>query len=428
MSPFATPTRYAEIAVDIRKNGYSPIPTKVGTKQPAIAWKPRCDALPSLATIERDLRYFGFGGAAIACGIVIAIDLDFTDAAMVSEAKCLVSAIAPGDPLERVGQFPKALLLYRAEEPVRTVHRRQFDILAQGSYFVGWGVHPVTKKPFEWIGSSPLDVPRVLLPLINARQIDQITVALEELSDRIARPVAPQPDVATGLIRDGRDVEMRRIVYDVWNKGIADPHELIEKSWLLFQERVDLRRPKRDGSEPWSKADVESKVASLLRRVAEGKVYRSASGGDMRYDAMFEPFMQAIYALTARRRLPNAAADLSFVMLCLCRNGGGCFASVSSLARQIKRSAIYVKKVRALLQREGLWVRRKRGAGRGNASEYYPCIDAAVAQAETVCFQGPYITSVGGTLQAEDPSKKPENNRIIENSISLLKLPEGGEA
>jgi hypothetical protein len=46
------------------------------------------------------------------------------------------------------------------------------DIIAAGRQFVAFGTHPVTGRPYEWVGNgTPLDVPADALPQVSSRQL-----------------------------------------------------------------------------------------------------------------------------------------------------------------------------------------------------------------------------------------------------------------
>lgn len=86
----------------------------------------------------------------------------------------------------RVGRAPKTLLLYRADEPFTKVksnswiddwgNKNAVEILGAGQQFVAFGIHPNTKKPYEWIGlESPLNCHAAMdlevITLVDARRI-----------------------------------------------------------------------------------------------------------------------------------------------------------------------------------------------------------------------------------------------------------------
>lgn len=86
----------------------------------------------------------------------------------------------------RVGRAPKTLLMYRADEPFTKVkshtwlddwgQKNAVEVLGAGQQFVAYGVHPGTKKPYEWIGlENPLNchaaIDLEVITLVDARRI-----------------------------------------------------------------------------------------------------------------------------------------------------------------------------------------------------------------------------------------------------------------
>ena len=70
-----------------------------------------------------------------------------------------------GNPPMRIGNAPKIALLFRTEEPFKTVvsnqyidskgRRAQLEILGNKRQFVAFAIHPDTKKPYKWSTGVP---------------------------------------------------------------------------------------------------------------------------------------------------------------------------------------------------------------------------------------------------------------------------------
>ena len=90
-----------------------------------------------------------------------------------------------------MGRAPKTLLLYRTDTPFAKVksavweddleQRHAVEILGSGQQFVAYGTHPVTKKPYQWIGVDN--------PLNCAAPLD-----LEEITEAHARAITAEFD------------------------------------------------------------------------------------------------------------------------------------------------------------------------------------------------------------------------------------------
>lgn len=102
-------------------------------------------------------------GISIICGDVIAIDVDVYDE---QTARDLTNMAFDrfGTTLRRVGMPPKALLLYRVEEPIKKLmtgfymtgeRKSRVEVLGKGQQFVAFNIHPDTNQPYQWFGGDP---------------------------------------------------------------------------------------------------------------------------------------------------------------------------------------------------------------------------------------------------------------------------------
>lgn len=114
-----------------------------------------------------------------------AVDIDCLDAEASAHMRGFVEGVLGFAPA-RVGKAPKTLLLYRTAEPFTKVkchtwyddfgEKNAVEILGCGQQFVAYGIHPGTKKPYQWIGQeSPLNSHAALdleeITLWQAREI-----------------------------------------------------------------------------------------------------------------------------------------------------------------------------------------------------------------------------------------------------------------
>lgn len=109
-----------------------------------------------------DLKQWTADGAGIGlrCEEVVALDLDVTDEDIV-KALITQAYISLGFAPMRIGNAPKALLLFRLDEPgswpskmtlpfIDNGTKHLIEILGARQQFVVKGTHPKTKQPYEW--------------------------------------------------------------------------------------------------------------------------------------------------------------------------------------------------------------------------------------------------------------------------------------
>lgn len=230
-------------------------------------------------------------GTGVPCGRVIGIDIDVSDPALVGEIEAFAFSVFGPTPFVREGRAPRRLLVYRAAEAVpKAGHKAQngtdngIDILAVGSQFVAFGIHPKTFRPYHWVGAeSPLTAEPSEAPEITAAKIDaflNLVKGVLPLSAKGAKREraggggsAEVVRDAEGFVTDGREQHMTNVV---WRAacGLSERGEpltleaLTEAAWDAF---LATARPIVDGKE-WSRADAENKVRGMLDRVKRGLV------------------------------------------------------------------------------------------------------------------------------------------------------------
>ena len=148
-------SNFGRLAPQLADDGWHPIPVRPHEKLPAPrGWQ----TAPSAKVMTRWLVRYAAGGIGFVGGRIVGIDIDVLDDQAAARVMALVTAHLGGTPLVRVGKAPKALLVYRLTEPMPT--RRiilsvgRLEALAEGSFFVGYGIHPDTGQPYEWVGDS----------------------------------------------------------------------------------------------------------------------------------------------------------------------------------------------------------------------------------------------------------------------------------
>jgi hypothetical protein len=171
------PQNYASLGPKLLAQGFEPIP--VAGKRPVIKQWEDLELHP-----DRVANWAANGKGDLNVGLRTAklapIDVDIYDAE-VSErvTKALVGRF--GDAPRRIGQRPKALLLYAALEagtkitspiwvsPDEVEHR--VEVLGIGQQFVAAGIHPDTHQPYSWEGENIADLELWMLPAVSRAEV-----------------------------------------------------------------------------------------------------------------------------------------------------------------------------------------------------------------------------------------------------------------
>ena len=171
--------------------GWTILPLQPASKVPAVRDWPAF--LPDPSQVDKWVAK-GFGRYSI--GIVTrntpAVDIDILDAAVSAEMVAITQELV-GPTLLRVGLPPKALLLYRCDEPFKKQESATYEddfgcehhveILGDGQQFAAMGIHPITTKPYTW--SSPIeDVYANAMPVITVHQAREIIEAFDGIALR----------------------------------------------------------------------------------------------------------------------------------------------------------------------------------------------------------------------------------------------------
>ena len=191
--PMTVPVAQPEFSIsDTRRyliaNGYRPVP--VLGKFPRIdKWQ---QLEPNLDDVERLIHdYPDHVSTGLLTGELVAIDADILDEQVSREMQALVSSL-PGasHALCRIGKAPKCMFLFRAASvskkkatPFYVIDGidTRVEVMGKGQQIVAFGIHPETKRPYEWIGDSPIDVTFAELPEISTEAIDQFLVEAEAI-------------------------------------------------------------------------------------------------------------------------------------------------------------------------------------------------------------------------------------------------------
>ncbi|NKD82357.1 phage/plasmid primase, P4 family [Haematospirillum jordaniae] len=173
-------------------NDYLVVPIKPGSKRPAL------DNWQTARLGIADLTGYPGHGVGVLCGQgaqpVAAIDVDTTDADLAGKfvAWCQENL---GATVERIGNAPKVLLVYRADHDGwgkatgawfedLTGERHRLEVLGKGQQFVAYHVHPDSQRPYEWIDLfGGLDAVRASdLPIITEAQVALALQVFEDMA------------------------------------------------------------------------------------------------------------------------------------------------------------------------------------------------------------------------------------------------------
>lgn len=174
-------TRYR---LQISENGYEPLPA-IGKKVYLNKWNSK----PIDQTeIESWVEFSTWTNTSIRCHNVTGIDIDVEDQWLANSIVAFTRIELGNSPLERIGQAPRTLLVYRAdsddirkhEEKIRYKNTAQkIEILGRGQQFVASGIHPDTRQEYKWTGSqNPTNTPIEDLPSLTSQDIDSYVLAL----------------------------------------------------------------------------------------------------------------------------------------------------------------------------------------------------------------------------------------------------------
>jgi hypothetical protein len=152
-------------------------PIRAADKRPILkAWNTATEP-PEPVTIANWIAQRPLAGIGILTRNVVAIDIDYEDAALANDIERLASDVLGETEFIRIGRAPKRLLVYRAADAITGAKVGKVDILGRTSagkaqQFVAFAVHSKTGKPYEWSERSPLDCAPSALPAVTAADVD----------------------------------------------------------------------------------------------------------------------------------------------------------------------------------------------------------------------------------------------------------------
>lgn len=206
-----------EHGADLVASGYPVIPIEPGKKHPNMSGWSELSA--TVADVEKWLSNgFANGGVGILSKNLPAIDIDVRDESEATRLREKAFEIF-GPTVERIGEAPKTLLVYRTETPFKKISSKkyedflgnthQIEVLGTGNQFVAFAVHPGTNEPYRWVGKSILDVEPEALHAITLGQIHDFIEYFESTVPDDWEIV--QQGNAGGIVDDGLSSDERAL-------------------------------------------------------------------------------------------------------------------------------------------------------------------------------------------------------------------------
>ena len=179
-------------------NGYRITPIRVGKKAPVLpGWQHKVLGVDDLAT-------HGNCGVGVLCGQgeypVCALDIDSYDVELTEQfADWCRNTL--GATVERVGQSPKLLLVYRAEKAGWTKQSSsgfnhamgicRLEVLGDGQQFVAYHTHPDTGLPYDWVDlvGGLAHMPVAELPVVTQAGVALALATFDEMARARGLPV-----------------------------------------------------------------------------------------------------------------------------------------------------------------------------------------------------------------------------------------------
>src|SRR5574337_850534 len=211
-------------------NGWHPLPIIAGQKRPSVRdWSRFATRGASPATVHElaawERGHSGAPGTGVACGNVVAIDVDVEHRPTVDAIERIAFEVFGETPFIRVGRAPRETLIYRAAESIAKQSFAGLDILGAGSQFVAFAIHPDTSALYEWIGDeTPLTARPGEAPEITTAHAKEFpsrvsrVIELAKPGSRAARHGAGGGMSAitvneAGKVVDGRDAFLSNCIY-----------------------------------------------------------------------------------------------------------------------------------------------------------------------------------------------------------------------
>lgn len=208
---------YGNAALKLHENGYTPIPIVPASKRPIISnWSSLKNEYDIIGKLSTEYPNAGVG---ILLSDLIVFDIDILDENLSLLVKKIITNEL-GNTVERIGRFPKRALFYRRsgnefrKQSSQIFNfekgKAQLEILASGNQCIVFGTHPETKKPYQWIEDSLLDVHIKNLPSVNIKQVKNIITQAEILlRNQTELKEVIRPNIKTSINKPIKEVGVK---------------------------------------------------------------------------------------------------------------------------------------------------------------------------------------------------------------------------
>jgi hypothetical protein len=180
---------FRALAPRLRVRGWRAIiPLVPGEKRPIMrGWERYNETAPSDPLLAAWCAAYPDAGVGLCAGPdkTIAVDLDFLDAPIAKAAWDATQSILGKSPLIRQGRRPKSLHLYQLDDGALVTGRSfgGFELFTCSGQIVLYGVHPDTRRPYEWVGGAePTDISPLDLPIAAGEKLAQLIAELSRIS------------------------------------------------------------------------------------------------------------------------------------------------------------------------------------------------------------------------------------------------------
>jgi hypothetical protein len=168
--------------------GYRVLPIRVGHKAPAISdWQ---NSHADEATVAGWIEKYPDAGVGVITENTPAIDIDCLDKDISYKLIKWVENNIGMAPV-RIGRKPKALMVFRTDEPFGKIRSNEYvdflgnrnavEVLAKGQQFVAYATHPDTAKPYTWPKKSLVDIRHADLPVLTREQAQEFVAYFESI-------------------------------------------------------------------------------------------------------------------------------------------------------------------------------------------------------------------------------------------------------
>lgn len=240
---------FAELALRLVRGGYSVLPIEKGSKAVLIpGWR---DIHADEAMVMRWIDSKRYDNIGINTRHTPAVDIDVYDDDMAEQMEQFILDKIADAPV-RVGQAPKRLLLFRTNKPFRKMSStwsdkngrvHKIEILGDGQQFVAFGIHPDTKRPYQWTSlDDPSNVGADDLPLLTVELVKKILDHFDKICESEGWKRVSRADHVSGSATEGDDDALLtyKRVLSISEETITEALDLIENDDCDYDQWLEM--------------------------------------------------------------------------------------------------------------------------------------------------------------------------------------------